>query len=88
MIDEEKLSKAYYQPDCLWTGNKVIKELHKVTSVSKKDIELWLAKPALWHVHISPPKEIHHPHYDVTRPNEQHQYDILYVSHNVFKGIT
>ena len=88
MTDEEKLYQAYYQPDCLWTGNKAIKELHKITSMSKKDIKSWLAKQALWQVHIPPPKEINHPHYDVTEPNEQHQFDILYMPHNVFKGNT
>ena len=44
MTDEEKLYQAYYQPDRLWTGNKAIKELHKITSMSKKDIKSWLAK--------------------------------------------
>ena len=48
MTDEEKLYQAYYQPDRLWTGNKAIKELHKITSMSKKDIKSWLAKQALW----------------------------------------
>ena len=46
-IDEEKLYQAYYQSDCLWTGGKAIKELHKITSMSKKDIKSWLAKQAL-----------------------------------------
>ena len=86
MTDEEKLYQAYYQPDRLWTGNKAIKELHKITSMSKKDIKSWLAKQALWQVHIPPPKEINHPHYDVTKPNEQHQIDLLYMPHNVFEG--
>ena len=36
MTDEEKLYQAYYQPDRLWTGNKAIKELHNLTSMSKK----------------------------------------------------
>ena len=35
MADEEKLYQAYYEPDRLWTGNKAIKELHKITSMSK-----------------------------------------------------
>ena len=39
-------------------------------SMSKKDIKSWLAKQALWQVHIPPPKEIHHLHYDVAKPNE------------------
>ena len=70
MTDKEKLYQAYYEPDRLWTGGKAIKELHKITSMSKKDIKSWLAKQALWQVHIPPPKEIHHLHYDVTKPNE------------------
>ena len=46
--DEEKLYKAYYESNHLWTGNKAIKELHKITSMSRKDIKSWLAKQALW----------------------------------------
>ena len=88
MIDEDKLYQVYYEPDSLWTGGKAIKEPHKITSMSKKDIKSWLAKQALWQVHIPPPKEIHHPHYDVTKPSEQHQFDLLYMPHNLFEGNT
>ena len=88
MADEEKLYQAYYQPDCLWTGGKAIKELHKIMSMLRKDIRSWLAQQALRQVHIPPPKEINHPHYDVTKPNEQHQFDLLYMPHNVFEGST
>ena len=56
--------------------------------MSRKDIRSWLLKQALWQVHIPVPKEIHQPHYDVTKPNEQHQFDLLYMSHNVFEGNT
>ena len=86
MTDEEKLYGAYNQPDRLRTGGKVIKELHKITSMSRKNIRSWLAKQALWQVHIPPPKEIHHPHYNVTKPNGRHQFDLLYISHDLFKG--
>ena len=88
MTDKEKLHEAYYQPDCLWTGGKAIKELHKVTSMSRKDIRSWLAKQALWQVHIPPSKEVNYPHYDVTKRNEQHQFDLLYMPHNLFEGNT
>ena len=37
---------------------------------------------------MPPPKEINHPHYHVTKPNEQHQFDLLYVPRNVFEGNT
>ena len=56
--------------------------------MSKKDIKSWLAKQTLWQVHIPALKEIHHPHYDVTKPNEQHQFDLLYMPHNLFEGNT
>ena len=42
-------------------------------------IKWWLAKQTIWQVHVPPPKEINHPHYDATKPNEQHQFDILYI---------
>ena len=88
MTGEEKLSQAYYQPDRLWTGNKAIKELHKITSMSRKDIKSWLARQALWQVHTPLPREIHNPHYDATKPNEQHQFDLVHMPHNVFEGNT
>ena len=56
--------------------------------MSKKDIKSWLAKQALWQVHIPPPNEIHHPYYDITKPNEQHQFDLVHMPHNVFEGKT
>ena len=56
--------------------------------MSKKDIKSWLPKRALWQVNIPPPKEIYHPHYDVTKRNEQHQFDLLYMPHNLFEGNT
>ena len=59
MTDEEKLYQAYYQPDSLWTDGKAIKDLHKIKSISRKNIGLWLAKQALRQVHITLPKEIH-----------------------------
>ena len=80
----EKLNKAYYQPDCLWIGGKALKKLHKITSLPKKNVRSQLAKQAFWQVHMPPPKEMNHPHNDVTKLNEQHQFDLLYVSHNIY----
>ena len=82
MTYQEKLYQAYYQPDRLWTGGKAVKELYKITSMSRKDIKSWLAKEALWQVHIP------HPHYEVTKPNKQEQFELLYMPHNVFEGNT
>ena len=88
MTDEEKLYGAYYELDRLWNFGKAITELHLFTPMPKKDIKSWLAKQALWQVHIPPPKEIHHPYYDVTKPNEQHRFDLLYMPHNRFERNT
>ena len=88
MTDEEKLYQAYYEPDRLWTGGKAIKELHKITSMSKKDIKSLLAKQALWQLHTPPPEEIQRHHYDMTKPNEKHQLYLLYMPHNLCEGNT
>ena len=86
MTDEEKTYQAYYHPDRLWTGGKATKELHKIPSMSRKNIRSWLAKQALWQFRIQTP--IDHPHYDVTKPNEQHRFNLLYMPLNVFEGNT
>ena len=84
MTEEEKLYQEHYHSDRLWAGGKAIKELHKITSMPKKDIKSWLAKQALWQVHIPPPKEVHHLHYDVIKPNEQHQLMICFTCLIIF----
>ena len=53
----QKLIKAYYRPDHLCTGGKGIRELRKITSKLRKDVKPWLAKQALWQVHIDPLKK-------------------------------
>ena len=47
-----------------------------------------MAKQALLQVHIPLTKEVNHPHYELTKPNAQHQFDLLYVNYNVFEGNT
>ena len=37
---------------------------------------------------MPPPNEINYPHYDVTKPNKQYQFDLLYMTHNDFAGKT
>ena len=55
-MTDEKLNEIYYQPYHLWTGGKAIRQLHKITSIPKKNIKPWLAKQAIWQVHIPPSK--------------------------------
>ena len=83
---DEKFAEVYYKHEHLWTRNKAIRKPHKETGLSKKDKKAWLAKQAFWQVHISSPKSINHPHYKITKPNEMHQFDVLYVPANVVYG--
>ena len=43
-LANEKPKEIYDQPGHLWTGNKAIKELHKIMSISEKDAKSCLAK--------------------------------------------
>ena len=77
--------ETYYQFDHHWTADKVIRSciksrLYYVTS--------WLAKQSLWQVYIPLPEEANHQHYEVKNPDEQHQFDLLYVPHSVIERIT
>ena len=45
-----------------------------------------VARQELWQVHTPLPREMHHPHYDVIKPNEQHQFDLGHMPHNFFEG--
>ena len=80
-MTDKKLNEAYYQLDHLWTGSKTIKESHKITSILRNGVKLWLASKGLRQVHIPPPKEINQ---YVSKPNEQHQFGLLYVADKIF----
>ena len=71
------MDKIYYQPNHLWKGQKAIKKLKDLSKAKPKVIKQWLSKQAFWQVH--PPKHVDRPHYQVTTPNEMHQFDLLYM---------
>ena len=56
--------------------------------MSKKYVKSCFSKQAFWQVNITPPKVINHPHYNETKPNKQHQFNLIYVPQNVFEGNT
>ena len=74
--------KIYYQPENLWKGRKAITRLRKATKLPLKQVKDWLAKQALWQVHMPPPKRIDYPHYYVTKVHQMHQADLLYLPHD------
>ena len=82
----EKLSEIYYQPNHLWIKNKAVKKLKELTNLKSKEIKSWLAKQAFWQVHLPAPKKIDRPHYEITKPNEMHQFDLLYMPKDIVYG--
>ena len=51
-----------------------------------KVIKQWLSQQAFWQVHLPAPKHINRPHYQVTIPNEMHQFDLLYMPSDTLYG--
>ena len=49
-------------------------------------IKHWLSRQAFWQVHLLAPAHIDRPHYQVTIPNEMHQFDLLYMPWDTLYG--
>ena len=84
----KELSEVYYQPNNLWRGSRAIGKLHKLTGKPRKKLRNGLLKQALWQVHIPVLKQVDQPHFTVQVPNQQHQFDVLYMPHDKFQGST
>ena len=80
------MDKLYYQSSHLWKGQKAIKKLRDLSKEKPKVIKQWLSKLAFWYVHLPPPKHADRPHYEVTIPNEMHQFDLLYMPSDTLYG--
>ena len=74
-----KMDEIYYQPNHLWKGQKAIKKLKELSEEKPNVVKQWLSRQVFWQVHLPPPKRIDRPHYQVTIPNEMHQFDLLYM---------
>ena len=74
-----KIDKLYYQPNHLWKGKATVKKLAELSGEKPKMIKQWLSRQAFCQVHLPAPKQVDRPHYQVTIPNEMHQFDLLYM---------
>ena len=84
----DKLQDICYQPNHLWKGQKAITKLRREFSKEKPAvIKKWRSRQAIWQVHLPPPKRVDRPHYEVTIPNQMHQFDLLYIPSNTLYGI-
>ena len=76
----------YYQPNHLWKGKKAVKKLAELSGNKPKTVKQWLSRQAFWQVHLPAPKSLDRPHYQVTIPNEMHQFDLLYMPSDTLYG--
>ena len=76
------MDKIYYQPNHLWKGQKAVKKLAEYSKEKPKVIKQWLSRQ----VHLPAPKRIDRPHYQITIPNEMHQFDLLYMPLDTLYG--
>ena len=80
------MDKIYHQPNNLWKGQKAVKTLKELSRKKPKVIKQWLSRQAFWQVHLPAPKRVDRPHYQVTTPNEIHQFDLLYMPSDTLYG--
>ena len=75
--DAAKLDELYYQPTHLWVGNEAIEKLVELSGLSVRKVKKYLTHQALWQVHIPGPRKVKHPHFQISVPNQVHQFDLL-----------
>jgi len=83
------LSRAFYQPRGYYRSAKKLWEKAKEVKsyISLSDVENWLHRQAIWQIHSPPPRYIPQASFNkITRPNEYHQADILYMPHDEING--
>ena len=80
------MDKIYYQPNYLRKGQKTVKKLAELNGEKPKAIKQWLSRQAFWQVHLPAPKRVYRSHYEVTVPNEMHQFDLLYMPSDTLYG--
>ena len=80
------MDKVYYQPNHLWKGQKAVKKLKEYSKEKPEVIKQWLSWQAFWQVHLPAPKRVDRPHYQVTTPNQMHQFDLLYMPSDSLYG--
>ena len=80
------MDKIYYQLNHLWKGQAAVKKLRELSGEKPKTVKQWLSRQAFWQVHLPAPKRVDRPHYEVTTPNEMHQFYLLYMPSDTLYG--
>ena len=80
------MDKIYFQPNHLWKSKKAVKKLQEYSKEKPEVIKQWLSRQSFWQVHLPAPAHTDKPHYQVTFPNEMHQFDLLYMPSDSLYG--
>ena len=82
------MEEIYYSPKGHWKGYAAIPKLAEAANVSKLEAENFLKKQALWQIYLPAPKYIPRPHWVVSKTNQIHQADLLFLPHDIVKRKT
>ena len=82
------MNKIYYSAQGYWKGHAAIQKLSKEAQVSEADAKKWLEKQALWQIYLAPPEYIPRPRWTVSKPNQVHQADLLFLPHDTLRRKT
>ena len=82
------MKRIYYSAKGYWKGHAAIQKLAQEAQVSEADAKKWLEKQALWQIYLAPPEYIPRPRWTVSKPNQVHQADLLFLPHDTFKRKT
>ena len=83
MDTSKKMEKAFYSTSGYWKGYSAASKLASAAGVKKEVAEEWLSKQALWQVYLPPPRYVPRPEWRVSKPNQIHQADLLFLPHDV-----
>ena len=82
------MEQVYYSAKGYWKGYAAIGKLSRAAGVSEEDAKKWLEKQALWQIYLAPPEYVPRPRWTVSKPNQVHQADLLFLPHDTIKGKT
>ena len=82
------MEQVYYSTKGYWKGYAAIQKLSKEARVSVDEAKKWLEKQALWQIYLSPPEYIPRPRWTVSKPNQVHQADLLFLPHDTIRNKT
>ena len=80
------MEKVYYSAKGYWKGYAAIEKLSRAAGVSEEDAKEWLGKQAMWQIYLAVPEYIPRPRWTVSKPNQIHQADLLFLPHDTIRG--